>query len=157
MRPIYIRLILLFSLLVVGRGCAANRTSLTDTGQVTIENRHPGKVKILWSSAYEQDGNFIVRGVLKRYERIGAPIPVHVHVLVLIRENHIVQSLHMSELYVARNRVGHGTNWKRFELRSTDIPEPGSQILVTVHSHTKCHADKEILGYSEILSTSQLE
>ncbi|UCG56455.1 MAG: hypothetical protein JSU70_16525 [Phycisphaerales bacterium] len=134
MKQIQVRLFFLFSLLVVGGGCSTNRTNLKDNGQVTIENRHPGKVKILWSDAYEQDGEFVISGVLKRRDHIGTPIPVHVHVLVLTRDKHIAQSLHTSELYVPRNRVGHGTNWKRFALRSTDIPEPSSHVLVTVHT-----------------------
>lgn len=159
MKQIQVRLMLFCSFLVVGGGCATNRTSLTDTGHVTIENRYYGKVKILWSSAYEKEGDFIVNGVLKKRDYTADSVPAHVHVLVLSCENNIIQSMNTSNLYVPRNRVGHGNNWKRFEVSSTSVPEKDSRILVIVHTHTDSHTDKDLLSseskmaeYSEDIS-----
>jgi hypothetical protein len=113
---------------------------------LTIENRSPGKVKILWSDAYGEDGHLIVSGILKRRDDSAAPIPAHVHVLVLANDNHIIQSLQTCTLYVPRNKIGHGSDWKRFRVRSTAIPNPGSQLLVTVHTHNESHTDKDLLS-----------
>jgi hypothetical protein len=139
-------MMLLFSFLVVAGGCATHRINLTDTGHVTIENRSPGKVQILWSHAYEASGQFVVKGVLKRRDRGATPIPAHVHVLVLSQANRIAQSLESAELYVRRNKTGKGNNWKRFKVCSEQMPSPYSRLFVVAHTHNESQNDKELLS-----------
>ena len=115
-----------------------------------IENHHPGKVRILWSHAYETDGQFVVNGVLKRYDRGATPMRVHVHVLELGQDNRIMQSLESPQLYVPRNRIGKGNDWKRFAVGSATMPQPGSQLSVTVHAHNESHTDKDLISIKSL-------
>lgn len=135
----------------------SKRIDLAKSGQVTLENHNPGKVKVLWSHAYEADGQLIVNGVLKRQDHSAPPIPAHVHVLEVSDNEQIVESLQTHELYVPRNRTGRGNDWKSFEVRSKTMPQPGSRIILTVHTHIEYHTDQDVVGLSNSMGHDMLE
>ena len=147
MNRIHVMSFLVGSVLAFAQGCAS-QTSLAEKDHMTIENRSPGKVRILWSQATEKEGQLVVSGRLKRLDRVAFRIRVHVHVLELGPSNDIVQSLQSPDVYVYQRRVGRGPNWKRFEVRSANVPQPGSRLVVIGHSHNDFHTAQDLLATS---------
>lgn len=142
MKQRYVNLTFLSGLFLMVVGCTANRTNLRKSGSVTIENHSPGKVKVLWSDAYEEGGQFTVNGMLGRNDRIAMPIAVHVHVFVLSGDGgRVVQTLKTSDIAVPRNRIGRCCDRRRFAVEGSEIPSAGSKLLVVAHSHNESDRD----------------
>jgi len=123
-------------------GCSANRVSLADQGLVSVEKQNSKKVKILWTDVYEQDGHTWVYGVLKQYGISTSSIKTHVDIQVLNSDGSIQYETITDELFVPRNRVGKGPDWKRFRVQLPNKLPKDSQINMTVHSgsHEKSDA-----------------
>lgn len=132
------------TLLITG-GCTPS-TNLTKEGRITLTNHSTGKVKILWSQANASDGQLVVSGTLKRLDRAAPPLRVHIHALEINPDKEIVQSLKSDHIYVPRRRVARGPDWKRFELRSSTLPQPDAQLRLIVHSHEETHTDQDLLS-----------
>ena len=115
-------------------GCSANRVSLTDQGFVSVEKQDSEKVKILWTDVYEQDGHTWVYGVLKQHGISTGSIKTHVDIQVLNPDGSIQYETITDELFVPRNRVGKGPDWKRFGVQLPDELPKNYQIRMAVHT-----------------------
>jgi hypothetical protein len=136
-----ISFLLILSVLVMSiPGCATNRVSLVDTNQVSVAMQDSEKIEILWTDVYQKDGQTWAYGVLKqRGYHPSAPIKTHVDVQVLSEDGSVQYETFSEDIYVPRNRVGKGPDWKRFRVQlPTEISE-GSNISITVHvgKHTE--------------------
>ena len=130
-------------LTIIISGCAANRVDLVDTGKLSLEQHNTGKVYIAWSGAYEQDDGFVISGVLRRRDSVGAAIRTHVDVTVLSPDGTIVDEARSSDVYVARRITGRSyLSFERFKVRFPDIPATGSSVRLV--SHSGRHNDKAI-------------
>lgn len=131
----YLSLVAVGVLVSIVSGCATNRVSLVDTKQVTVVRQDSEKVKILWTDVYQKDGQIWAYGVLKqRGYHPSMPIKTHVDVQVLSKDGAVQYETFSEDIYVPRNRVGKGPDWKRFRVKlAADIPA-GSRIHIKVHS-----------------------
>jgi hypothetical protein len=120
---------------VVLPGCSANRVDLVDSDVLSLEQRNMGKVYIAWSGAYEQDDGFVITGVLRRRDRVGAAIRAHVDVTVLSPEGIILDEARSSDVYVARRITGRSyLSFERFKVCFPNIPSTGSTVRLVSHS-----------------------
>ncbi len=121
-------------MIYVVSGCAVNRISLVDTNQVTVAKQDSEKIKILWTDVYQKDGHTWVYGVLKQKGyRSSMPIKTHVDVQVLSKDGSILYETFSEDIYVPRNRVGKGPDWKRFRVQLPTEISGESRISMTVH------------------------
>ena len=128
-------------LLVVISGCtAANRTDLVKSGVLNIEQQRTGKAYIAWSDAYEEDGGFVITGVLRRRDQVGGPIKTHVDITILSPDGTVLDEARSSDVYVSRRITGRSyLSFKRFKVRFPSVPAKGS--LVRLASHSGKHED----------------
>jgi hypothetical protein len=129
-------------LVVVISGCtAADRTDLVKNGTVKIAQQKTGKAYIAWSSAYKQDGDLLITGVLRRRDHVGRPIRTHVDVTVVSPDGTVMDRARSSDTYVSRRITGRGyKSFERFKVRIPGTPEKGS--LVRLVSHSGKHDDR---------------
>ena len=124
-------------------GCAMNRVNLVDTGKLSLEQYRTGKVYIAWSGAYEQDDGFVISGVLRRRDSVGAVIRTHVDVTVLFPNGTIFDEARSSDVYVARRITGRSyLSFERFKVCFPSVPATGSSVRLV--SHSGRHNDKAI-------------
>ena len=117
-------------------GCSTSRMSLVDEGYLSVEEQNSEKIKILWTDVYQEEGQTWIYGVLKQPSMTGGTIKTHVDIQILNTDGTVHYETTSKELYVPRNRVGKGPDWKRFRVKLVDnIPE-GAKVLVKVHSGT---------------------
>ena len=129
-------IVIVFSLLAfLIPGCAMNRVDLVDAGKLSLEQHNTGKVYIAWSGAYEQDDGFVISGVLRRRDSVGAAIRTHVDVTVLSPDGTILDEARSSDIYVARRITGRSyLSFERFKVCLADIPVAGSSVRLVSHS-----------------------
>jgi hypothetical protein len=140
-----ITLLILGVLLISIPGCATNRVSLVDTNQVTVANQGSEKIRILWTDIYQKDGQTWAYGVLKqRGYYASAPIKTHIDVQVLSEDGSVRYETFSEDIYVPRNRVGKGPDWKRFRVKLGENIQEGSNVLMKVHSGKNGNCLKEM-------------
>ena len=81
-------------------------------------------------------------GILKQYGIGTSSIKTHVDIQVFNPDGSIQYETITDELFVPRNRVGKGPDWKRFRVQIPNKLPKDSQINMTVHSgsHEKSDA-----------------
>ena len=128
-------------LLVVSSSCmAANRPDLVKSGIVTIEQERTGKAYIAWNSAYEEKGDLVITGVLRRRDHVGRPIKTHVDVTIVSPDGTVLDEVSSSDIYVSRRITGRGyLSFERFKIHIPSVPAKGS--LVRLVSHNGKHED----------------
>jgi len=125
---------------VVISGCVTNRVDLVDSGVLSLEQRNMGKVYIAWSGAYEQDDGFVITGVLRRRDCVGAAIRKHIDVTVLSPDGTILDEARSSDVYVSRRITGRSyLSFERFKVCLANIP--AKESLVCLVSHSGRHND----------------
>lgn len=124
-------------------GCSSNRVSLAEQGLVSVEKQNSEKVKILWTDVYRQDGQTWVCGVLKQQSSKPSAIKTHVDILISAPDGSKYYEVISEDVYVPRNRVGKGLNWKKFrEKLPLELPKD-SRISMTVHSGSHEKTDEK--------------
>ena len=123
-------------------GCSANRVSLADKGLVSVEKQDSEKVKILWTDVYEQDGQTWIYGVLKQRGNNPSAIKTHVDIQVLNTDGSTQYETKTDNIFMPRNRVGKGADWKRFRVQLPDELPKYFQISMKVHSGIHRQIDK---------------
>lgn len=124
--------ILLVSLALCG--CSASRVSLADQDLVSVEKQDSEKVEILWTDVYQQDGQTWIYGVLKQNGISTSSLETHVDIQVLNPAGSIQNETTTDDLFVPRNRIGKGPDWKKFRVQLPDALSKESLIKITVHS-----------------------
>lgn len=115
--------------------CAQPRANLVDSGVLTLEQQARGKVYIAWADAYEDEGGFVVTGVLRRHDHVGLPIKTHVNIVVLSPDGTIIDEARSSDVYVSRRITRRGyKSFERFKVRFPGVPAQGSSVRITSHS-----------------------
>ena len=115
-------------------GCATRRHCLADNGLVSVRTQDGEKVRILWTDVYQQDGRTWAYGVLKRRAISSSAIRTHIDIQVLDPDGSVYYEIFSRDVYVPRNRVGKGPDWKEFRARLPDELSKDSKIDMTVHS-----------------------
>ena len=130
------------ALILLVAGCTeANRTDIVKSGIVTIEQQRTGKAYIAWSSAYEEKGDLVITGVLRRRDHVGRPIKTHVDVTIVSPDGTVLDEGRSSGIYVPRRITGRGyQSFERFKIRIPNVPAKGS--LVRLVSHSGRHDDE---------------
>ena len=129
---------LMLALTVVAAGCATNRQDLVRTGHLTVQRHATGKVQISWCSAYEKDSEFLVMGALRHHDTVGMPIPVCVDVRIVAPDGHVLDEACSSIVRVPRRTIGRHTGFRRFTVRFSEVPPPGSSLAVVASSNGIC-------------------
>lgn len=132
MKQVTLMILLILSVLSIP-GCATNRVSLVDSNQVSVAKQESEKVKILWTDVYQKDGQTWAYGVLKQRDYHPSAIKTHVDIQVLSKDGSVQYEAFSEEIYVPRNRVGKGPDWKRFRVPLPTEISDGSKISMTVH------------------------
>ncbi len=122
-------------------GCSANRVSLVDQGYVSVEKQDSERIKLLWTDIYQQDGQTWAYGVLKQRTSSPSFIKTHVDIQVLNPDGSIQYETITDDLFVPRNRVGKGPDWKKFRVQLPDGLPEDFQIIMTVHSGSHKKSD----------------
>ena len=136
--------------LIIGlSGCSTSRVSLSDRGYVAVEKQDSEKIKILWTDVYQEDGQTWIYGVLKQPSVIGGTIKTHVDIQILNPDGSVQLETVSKEIYVPRNRIGKGPDWKRFRVKlGVDVQE-GSKAFIKVHSgNDECFKEMVLLSNS---------
>ncbi len=133
---INIAVLALVLLVVFSSSCiAANRTDLVKNGTVTIAQQRTGKAYIASSSAYEENGELVITGVLRRRDRVGGPIKTHVDVEIVSAGGAVTGKVRSSDVKVSRRIMGRGyKSFERFTIRIANVPAKGSVIRLVSHS-----------------------
>jgi len=133
---INIAVLSLVLLAVFASSCiAANHINLLKNGTVTIETQRTGKAYIASSSAYQENGDLVITGVLRRRDHVGGPIKTHVDVAIASAAGNVTRQASSSDVKVSRRIVGRGyQSYKRFTVRISDVPAKGSVIRLVSHS-----------------------
>ena len=134
MRNKILGLITLSVMAAIISGCATNQTSLADKGIVSVKKHDSDKVRILWTDVYQQDSQTWAYGVLKQRGTSPSVIRTHVDIQVLNSDGSVYYEILSRDVYVPRNRVGKGPDWKRFRVQLPDELPKDSRISMTVHS-----------------------
>ncbi|MBW8035977.1 MAG: hypothetical protein FVQ79_10180 [Planctomycetes bacterium] len=138
---IYIAVLTLVLLVVFLSGCiATNRTDLVKNGTVTIARQKTGKAYISSSSAYEENGELVITGILRRRDHVGGPIKTHVDVAIVSAGGTVASEVRSSDIAVSRRIAGRGyLSSERFTIRISDVPAKGSIVRLVSHSgsHTE--------------------
>lgn len=123
-------------LVLVSSSCMAeNRTDLVKNEAVTIERQRTGKAYIASSSAYEENGELVITGVLRRRDHVGGAIKTHVDVAVVSASGSVTSEASSSDVKVSRRIVGRGyQSYERFTIRIPSVPAKGSVIRLVSHS-----------------------
>jgi hypothetical protein len=119
---------------LVFSGCAAKQVSLVQNNQITVAKQDDGKVKILWTDVYQQDGHTWAYGVLEHQGLAMTPVRIHVDIRIEAPDGSVSYETISQDVYVPGHRVGKGIHWKRFKTQLPDTLSAGSRITMTVHS-----------------------
>jgi len=141
MRNRILGLIALNIMVAIISSCATNRISLADKGLVSVNKHDSEKVRILWTGVYQQDGQTWAYGILKQRGTSHSAIRTHVDIQVLNSDGSVYYKTLSGDMYVPRNRVGKGPDWKRFGVQLPDELPKDSQINMTVHSGSHEESD----------------
>ena len=124
-------------LAVLSSSAMAGKVDLEKCGAVTIENLKCSKVYIASSHAYEENGQLVITGVLRRSDRVGAPIKAHVDVEVVGADGKVIEQCQSKGVYVSKRIMGRGyRSYERFTIRMPKVPANGSVIRLASHSGT---------------------
>ena len=115
-------------------GCNSNRVSLTKEGIVSVVKQPSEKVDILWTDVYQQDGNTWLYSVLKQKGLGPGTIKTHVDIQMLAKNGSVLYETTVENIYVPRNRVGKGLDWKQFRVRLPNTSMEGAMVKLTIHS-----------------------
>ena len=130
-------------MMLIFSGCNTNRVSLVEQGLVLVAKQPSEKIDILWTDVYKQDGQTWVYGVLKQRGSGTSAIKTHIDIQVSALDGSVYCEAISEDIYVPRNRVGKGIDWKRFKVRLPEELLDGSQISMTVHSGSQVPACKK--------------
>ena len=104
---------------------AANRID-----NVKVETIKDSKAYIAWSTVYEENGETVIRGVLRRNDKVGYPIMTHVDAEIVG-----AGQARSADVKVARRNIRRGyRSYERFEVRIPGTVAAGSVIRLTSHA-----------------------
>lgn len=124
----------LFALAASCMGCATKAVSLAEQGEVHIEESAAGKVYIAWSDAHEEDGTFVITGVVRRHDTVGTPIDVTVHATVASADGAVLEEGTSDIIPVPRRSLTRIQGFERFKIRFPSVPPVGSSIRLVAQS-----------------------
>ena len=111
-------------------GCGGGQASLVDSGRIHLESDAPGKVYVAWSDAQEEEGGFLVTGVLRRKDTVGPPIKATVEVEIVSPCGSILDQAQSDDLYVPHRKVNRVQGFERFSVRFPKTPPDGSCVRI---------------------------
>lgn len=115
-------------------GCGGRPAGLTDTGTIHLESQAPGKVYVAWSDAHEENGGFVVTGVLRRKDVVGPPIKATVEVEIVSPCGSILDKAQCDPLYVPHRKVSKVQGFERFRVHFPKMPPEGSSVRIVARS-----------------------
>lgn len=135
---INIAVLTLVLLVVFSSGCTAvNRRDLIKNGTLTIDRQKTGKAYIASSSAYEENDELVITGILRRRDQVGGPIKTHIDVAIVSAAGTVTDEVRSSDIEVSRRITGRSyLSSERFTIRISDVPPRGSVIRLVSHSGT---------------------
>lgn len=119
---------------VLGSGCGANQVSLTQAGEIHLEQARVGKVYVAWSDAYQDEEGFVVTGVVRRSDTVGGPIEVDVHVTIVAPDGEVIDEAQSADIRVPRRIATKIQGFDRFTVRFPNVPPEGSSVRIVARS-----------------------
>ena len=109
--------------------------SICPAGEIKIEKARMGKAYISTSTVKAENGDLIVRGVLRRNDRVGYPISTHVDAAVIGADGKVIGEGRSAAVKVARRMVRRGyKSFERFEIRIPGAAARGALVRLTSHA-----------------------
>jgi hypothetical protein len=100
-----------------------------------IEKVRMGKAYISSSNVKVENGDLVIRGVLRRNDRVGYPIATHVDAAVVSADGSVVGEGRSADVKVSRRIIGRGyKSYERFEVRIPGAADKGSVVRLTSHA-----------------------
>jgi len=115
-------------------GCGSSRLSLGEQDTVRLEACDAGKVHVVWSQAYEEEGGFVVTGVVRRSDTVGQPVKVTVRARIVSPAGEVLDQAESEAINVPRRMVTKVQGFERFRLCFGSVPPAGSSTQMTPHS-----------------------
>lgn len=78
-------------LLLVPSGCLAGRKDLARSGEVTVATESSKSIEVLTPSVYEENGQLVVSGQVRRSPIVSSAIAGHVHIEQLSADGQVVR------------------------------------------------------------------
>jgi hypothetical protein len=131
---------LLVASAILMSGCGERGVACIGGRTLNLQKDADGRVRVAWINARESDGGFVVSGVLRRMDQLGAPIKAHVNVVVVSPEGEVLDKARSSDIYVPRRIASKVQSFERFEVRFADVPPDGSFVRVVAECGDACGA-----------------
>jgi hypothetical protein len=122
------------ALLIIVAGASSCMAS-NKMDNVKVKTIKDSKARIAWSSVYQENGETVVRGVLRRSDKVGYPIMTHVDAAIVSADGKVVSQGRSAGVKVARRNIRRGhRSFERFEVRIPGKIAAGSVVQLTSHA-----------------------
>jgi hypothetical protein len=119
-------------IIVAGASSCMAATKMDNVKVKTIKN---SKAHIAWSTVYTENGETVVRGVLRRNDKVGYPILTHVDAAIVGADGKVIGQAKSAGVKVARRNLRRGyRSYERFEVRIPGKIAAGSVVQLTSHA-----------------------
>ena len=122
------------TLVIIAAG-ASSCTAANKMDNVKVKTIKDSKAHIAWSSVYQENGETVVRGVLRRNDKVGYPILTHVDAAIVGADGKVIGQGQSAGVKVARRNIRRGyRSFERFEVRIPGKVAAGSVVRLTSHA-----------------------
>jgi hypothetical protein len=106
--------------------------SICPAGEIKIEKTKMGKAYISTSTVTTDGGDLVIRGVLRRNDRVGYPIAAHVEAAVIGAGGEVIAEGRSADVKVAKRTIGRGyKSYERFEIRIPGAAGKATAVKLT--------------------------
>lgn len=124
------KILLILGIALTLSSCITNRVNLMDRKAITLQEIVPPELKID-TSVYEDDGNLIILGRLRRGSLDKRRIPGHIDIEVLAPSNEELANIKATFRSLPTWR--HGPTPVAFRVEMPGVPPMGSTVQVKYH------------------------
>ena len=124
------------TLVIIAAG-ASSCMAANKMDNVKVKTIKDSKAHIAWSSVYQENGQTVVRGVLRRNDTVGYPLLTHVDAAIVGADGKVASEGKSAGVKVARRNIRRGyKSFERFEVRIPGKLAAGSVVRLTSHAGT---------------------
>jgi len=120
--------------MIVVSGCTSSRVNLVDTEKVTVEKMaSKGHVKIWKVYVYQEEGDLVVSGRVKRKSMNLLPAKGHVDIAVISPNGQVIETESVAQTPRVIGMSRRRRRGSSFEARLSMVPPEGSTVRITFH------------------------
>ena len=135
--------ILVLLVTITSIGCSTHPMQMNDSDRVVIQVTPTKRARTLWVEAYRQNQNLLIHGALEQRRNNNRSLPTHLDITVLTADGQVLVQQISPTIYVPRRMVGHGPNFRHFDVRLNAVPATIEIVNVVLHHapHTSSSPD----------------